>query len=638
LKIELEFDHDALGLPPSYAVTSTSIESNGTDTPAFVRDVRTWVGGTLHLTVDHAYYTAKQSVFEIGGDNPELVANLILAAAQNAVIKLQTDTFVMLASVNAAVINSLDDSEIVHNVLREVMNVLPHCDAGVFRLFDEKTGLLVPVSHTGLPDDYTDYRLEPNESVSGEVFSTGRPVIHNGRQQIIDAHRVMRPASQAFMERSHIANALLCVPVMAEGKCLGTLTTLCFSLEGAFSVFDRLVLESLAAQIAVAYQRSLAYQNAIATSQRLEEMGRDLLRKNVDLDRAVELHETLLRIFSTGKGLIDQLQAVTKLFQVEFRFDNVLGNEYVSPGWTDQDGVLTQSVEVAEAPIGHFYFNSTEDQGFTRALFGTLAAFVAVDFVRDISQMDVVNAVKKAHFDSLCNGTETVNKMSRFGFRSDRFSQIVVVNIPRISGDSNAQLSIHKMQSDLSRTMTAQNALVFHDDEQIVLLLSAATATSLDRSVRAICDAADDLAIFAGASNIYDTSAGHLSARSHAAQAAEALSRRGRYGLMRHRDMGIELLLQSRGRKDVLDFTLQILGPLLQDARNRSLYDTLLRYVRESKAAARTAEALQIHTNTLYQRLQRIETLIGYDLGNAESFTLLSLACQLHSDYMENGL
>jgi sugar diacid utilization regulator len=186
--------------------------------------------------------------------------------------------------------------------------------------------------------------------------------------------------------------------------------------------------------------------------------------------------------------------------------------------------------------------------------------------------------------------------------------------------------------------MTAQNALVFHDDEQIVLLLSAATATSLDRSVRAICDAADDLAIFAGASNIYDTSAGHLSARSHAAQAAEALSRRGRYGLMRHRDMGIELLLQSRGRKDVLDFTLQILGPLLQDARNRSLYDTLLRYVRESKSAARTAEALQIHTNTLYQRLQRIETLIGYDLGNAESFTLLSLACQLHSDYMENGL
>ena len=44
-----------------------------------------------------------------------------------------------------------------------------------------------------------------------------------------------------------------------------------------------------ALKIAIAYQRSMAYTNAIATSHHLEQMRSDLARKNEDLDRAVAL-------------------------------------------------------------------------------------------------------------------------------------------------------------------------------------------------------------------------------------------------------------------------------------------------------------------------------------------------------------
>lgn len=214
----------------------------------------------LRLVVDHSYFTAKRTEFTIRDEDGAKTATEIVQLVRDAVIALQSSTLRMLAGVNSTVINSLDEKEIVHNVLREVMHVFPHCDAGVFRLFDEASGFLVPVSHVGLSDEYSQYRVRPNESVSGEVYASGLPAIHNSRQSVLAAHRVMRPESQLFMERSEIANALLCVPVMVEGKPLGTLTMLCFSSEGAFSLFDRTVLESLAAQIAVAYQRSLAYQ------------------------------------------------------------------------------------------------------------------------------------------------------------------------------------------------------------------------------------------------------------------------------------------------------------------------------------------------------------------------------------------
>jgi DNA-binding PucR family transcriptional regulator len=99
--------------------------------------------------------------------------------------------------------------------------------------------------------------------------------------------------------------------------------------------------------------------------------------------------------------------------------------------------------------------------------------------------------------------------------------------------------------------------------------------------------------------------------------------------------MGIELLLGGRDRQEVLRFTRQVLDPLLNDQKHRVLYQTLFRYVQEGKSAGRTADALQIHTNTLYQRLTRIETLTGRNIADAADFTLLSVACQLHVAYAD---
>ena len=634
VKIDLLLHPVVKELRATRSLQINDIDADRAESSAAVRHITDRKGDRLRLVVDHSYFTAKRTEFVIIEEEDDAKTSAeILQAVQDTVIELQQRTFERLASVNAAVINSLDENEIVHNVLREAMHVLPHCDAGVFRLFDEESGFLIPVSHAGLPDDYAHYRVQPNESVSGEVFATGLPAIHNGRQNIIAAHRVMSPESQSFMERSEIANALLCVPVVAEGKRLGTLTTLCFSSDGAFSAFDRTILESLAAQIAIAYQRSMAYTNAIATSHHLEQMRSDLARKNEDLDRAVALHEALLRIFSTGESLIGQLDAVADLFRVDFRFENVLGLQYRSSGWADRGEILKHAVEVAEAPVGQFYFQKSEDAVFHQVLFGTVATFVALGFVRDMSRMEVLNARKKAHFEALAEGAETDGLRSHHGFRVERYNQVFVVHGPRGGDSGNQQLSLHKSQSDLQQGLTTPNSLMFHHENEIVMLVSASSITALERNFSAVSNIATTQGLRVGASEIHDGSGVLLKSRNLATQAAEALSRRGRPGLLRHQDMGVELLLGGRARQDILEFTRQILAPLLQDGKHRALYDTLSHYIREGKSATRAAQALNIHPNTLYQRLQRVETLTGRRIDDASDFTLLSIACQLHAEY-----
>lgn len=614
----------------------TMVELVGTS--ASVTHIRDVAAGEMRLVVDHSHFTARRTEFSIRSDDAEELSAQIVLAIQELVVELQARTLKMLGSVNADVINSLDDKEIVHNVLREVMNVLPHCDAGVFRLFDEQTGFLVPVSHEGLSGDYTDYRLQPNESVSGEVFSTGRPAIHNGRQNIIDAHRIMRPESQSFMERSQIANALLCVPVMAEGRRLGTLTTLCFSADGAFSTFDQTVLETLAAQIAVAYQRSLAYRNAVATSHRLEQMRNDLARKNAELDRAVELHETFLRIFSANSDLREQLHAVSELYKIDFRFENVLGTGYHSVGWIEGEEVLDQVVEVADAPVGHFHFRMSEDFGFHRTLFGTLAAFVALDFVRDISRIDLLNSKKKAYFDALIAGSAVDNRRGSDGFRLDRFTQVFVAKSPKGEVSGNSHLSLHKSQSDIQKGMSLSNVLLYHQDDQIVILASAATSGALERNILAISEVAKAEGLYVGAGDVQEDIMRQNDTLVRANQAADVLLRRGRPGVLLYRDIGFEMLLQGRDRADVLGFIRQTLDPLLADEKHRGLLDTLSAYVGEGKSATRTSQALNIHINTLYQRLARVEALTGRRIADASDFTLLSLACQLYAEYSSGDL
>lgn len=197
--------------------------------------------------------------------------------------------------------------------------------------------------------------------------------------------------------------------------------------------------------------------------------------------------------------------------------------------------------------------------------------------------MDVLNARRKAHFEALVAGLGSDGRHSHHGFRLDRYSQLFVARAPRREASDNTRLSLHKSQSDLQKGMTLSNSLIFHSEDKIVVLVSASSTAALERNLGAISDAATKFSICVGASEIYGESERHLASRDLAAQAAEALSRRGRFGLLRHRDMGVELLLEGRARQDILEFTRNILMPLVQDPRHHVLHETLSRYVDEGE-------------------------------------------------------
>ncbi|MGW0173886.1 GAF domain-containing protein [Rhodococcus sp. NPDC003322] len=78
--------------------------------------------------------------------------------------------------------------------------------------------------------------------------------------------------------------------------------------------------------------------------------------------------------------------------------------------------------------------------------------------------------------------------------------------------------------------------------------------------------------------------------------------------------LGIYRILLSRtGREELAAVTEQMLGPLIREQEQRGvpLPDTLASYLEHNRRHAATAADLGIHANTLYQRLESIDRLIG---------------------------
>ncbi|MDV6010947.1 helix-turn-helix domain-containing protein [Haloechinothrix sp. LS1_15] len=92
------------------------------------------------------------------------------------------------------------------------------------------------------------------------------------------------------------------------------------------------------------------------------------------------------------------------------------------------------------------------------------------------------------------------------------------------------------------------------------------------------------------------------------------------------------LLLSETGREQLDTYLDGVLGPLLRhdEHRESKLVPTLQAYFAHGCRAGATAKSLYIHPNTLYQRLERIDQLLGDQWRSGDHFLQLHLAIMLH--------
>lgn len=92
-----------------------------------------------------------------------------------------------------------------------------------------------------------------------------------------------------------------------------------------------------------------------------------------------------------------------------------------------------------------------------------------------------------------------------------------------------------------------------------------------------------------------------------------------------------QLLLSMRGTPELLSFSDERLGPLLEVGgdRGRDLFETLEVYLHSGGRKTEAAQILEIERQSLYHRLVRIESILDVDLKNGDTALSLHLAVMI---------
>ncbi|MFD4180628.1 helix-turn-helix domain-containing protein [Rhodococcus sp. NPDC058514] len=439
--------------------------------------------------------------------------------------------------------------------------------------------------------------------------------------------------------RSENMRGLLAVPLQLGGTMFGALCA-CKRQERSFSNDEISLLSSLAAHAAVAIDNARSMERYRATVAEVNAANAELARRADVLEQSLRWDRALTQVVLQGGGVRDLIgeasssagcpvffvaqpaelpaglegseEAVAGLFEVLDRGaaeetvsiglrgpagDRVLVGREVRAGG-DRLGVLLMLCPLADATgqvdPARLLILDRSAPAIALALIGERATHEATRRARDAFLVDLITRPAPT-------APEARQQFQLAGLNPERTYTVAVARPPR---DTNRTRSAIERIGFPSGTVVAE-----HGSRVIVLV------PGMDPAEVAAAWVQPDTAPTVGLAEPARGGEGLARAYTEAQQTVDVLETLGRKSqVMAASRLGIYRILLSRTGREQLDAVMeQELGPLVREQERRGvpLLDTLASYLNHNRKHSATAADLAIHVNTLYQRLDAVDRLIG---------------------------
>ena len=543
----------------------------------------------------------------------------------------RADELTVLNDLARRLTSLLSPQELLEEVARQARRLLA-VDVAYLMLLHDLDSLRIEVVDGSMGSVLRGIVLSRGSGLGGEILRTGQPA---WSASYLDDERFTHLGPVDAAASSERLQGILGVPLLVGTETIGVL----FAAERRRRDFaDREVelLAALAAHAAVALRNAELFERQRRTEAELNQVVAALHEADVRRQRAVDLRERLTTVVIRGGGHADLVH------QLMPAFDGVIGI-------CDTDGALVAGrlpadfaagpvfaearsggpasvqldggTQLTAAPVflpggfaGCLVLTSTRwDEARAeevRQLLTIGADTVALVVANERSVTEAELRLRSELVHALLSGNvddSTVRRRARaVGIDLDG---VAVVAVCDPSGaDPRAASRVVTQLAGTFRGWSAEHA------NRLVLLLPRTTAPAVTAWVRRLSGDGGIPGVFAVADcggGVQEVRQGYEAARQSVAVVL-ALGRTSDY--VDTAELGpYRALFSQTGRDQLGRFIDHTIGPLLvHDAdQGRDLVRTLRFYLDEAQHHARTAAALHIHANTLYQRLERITELIG---------------------------
>lgn len=569
-------------------------------------------------------------------------------------------------------LSSLRDLEkVLHAIVRRSRQLL-QTDVAYLMLIDEERGdTYMRVTDQTVSPSFIDIRLPLGIGLGGLVAQTAAP---QWTGNYLADTRYLHTIDAIVDEERLIA--ILGVPLKVGRRVIGVL----FAADRhprSFAQEEVLMLSSLGAHAAIAIENASLFQESQAAFSSLTRATSVIEKQNEALRRASGMHERLTNILVAGGGVHDLACTVADVLggallvvdgegRVAARAGMTPGGTWGAVDTTDVlaadrvcgstlladvvavlddartsrrssqasvEGVVARAAPVVAVAdyLGSLLFIGTElDEADRRAL-ERAATVTALLRLNERARDEAENRVRGELLTELLRGpvadVESVRRRAELtGVHLDGPLTVVVA----IVGTSGIPAQV---RAEATRIARAVRGLVTTHGGSVVLLLPGEDAADLAHAAARRLNESSPVTVTVGAVGPVLDLAEVSSSERLARRCAKALLCLGRGGQGGTPDeLGIYgLLLSEADREQVRSLLAGTLGALEQyDAqRGTVLVDTVERYFEYDGNAALTASSLFVHVNTLYQRLDRVDAILGPSWRRGDRALEIRLALRL---------
>jgi len=589
------------------------------------------------------------------GEAPEVIAELererSLALRVRAILdqrrRREAELSALYETANdLAALREVDDVlwAIVHRA-----RLLLHSDVAYLSLNDDAAGDTYMRVVDGITSAaFRSIRLPMGAGLGGLVAQTGAP--YSSARYFEDTRfRQTSPINEAVAEEGLVS--ILGVPLVLGANVIGVL----FAADRSERPFDRddvSLLVTMAAHAAIALDKARLLSE---TSAALEELNTasTLLREHTEgIERASDAHDRFTQLVLRGGNVKNVAAAVSEVLGGDLWVLDTEGRTLATTAGSSEDLSIdvpaiadaaravgrtvrrdhwwAVCVTAGPEPLGTLLLHSEHKLNeWDQRTFERAALVTALLLLLRRSVAETESRVKGELLDDLLDGPlrdidNLRERARRIGADLDARHTVVVAR--SASGDRLRMVAAASFLAGQLRGLSTER------QGTVVLLVPLDDPGEAARKVCAELTRALSTPVTAGASATIERPEQVPAALREARRCLEALEALGGEGKgASTAELGFLGLLLG-DRLDVMPFVRRTIGPVLDydEEHGTDLVDTLEAYFSNDRNLARTCEALQVHVNTVTQRLERITKLLDDGWQQHDRCLEVNIAQRLH--------
>lgn len=549
-------------------------------------------------------------------------------------------------------LSSLRDVERVLQAIVRRSRTLLGTEVAYLMLLDEERGdAYMRVTEGTSTPGFMDIRLQLGVGLGGLVAATARP--HWTSDYVGDPGYVHAVDDAVLAER---LTAILGVPLRVGRRVLGVL----FAADRgprAWAQEDVSLLASLGAHAAVALENASLFQETREAMARLTAAKQVIEQHNSALERAADLHERLAALVLRGGDLHGIAAAVSEVLDRELLVTDADGRVLAHAGAGDPtmpEGVMSS----VHAAVASRATARTDIEGeachVTPVVMGDACLGTLVLLGPPPAPPDARALERASMVTALLWVTQRAQDEAESRVRGELLAQLLsdaAVDLPSLArraellgvdlaapmvvlvarADDPARLG--RVQIEASALAAAAPGLLTVQGDALVLLLPGSDPQILaDHVARQLNVDARQRTTVGAAGPVPDllTLPPYVREAERCARALAMLGRLGEGASAAH--LGVYALLVGEASEELTEQVVaHALGDLARyDAdRGTSLLDTVDQYYEHDGNVAQAAQALFVHTNTLYQRLERVDQLLSPEWRSGSRSLEIRLALKI---------